>query len=65
MDLPTLGVLVFGAVLWAVWRAGELRGFQVLAGALVGFFLASSTLAPSISEGIQNIFDWISTWSIT
>jgi hypothetical protein len=65
MDLPTLGVLVFGAVIWSIWRAGELRGFQVLCAALVGFFLASSTLAPSISEGIQNIFDWISTWSIT
>ncbi|GAB6901380.1 hypothetical protein [Kineosporia succinea] len=64
MDLPTLGFLVFGAVLWAVWRAGELRGFQVLAAALVGFFLASSAVAPTVSDAVQTIFDWIGTWSI-
>ncbi|MBT0771253.1 hypothetical protein KIH74_20100 [Kineosporia sp. J2-2] len=64
MDLATLGFLVFGAVLWAIWRSGELRGFQVLAAALVGFFLASSAIAPSISTAVQTVFDWVSTWSI-
>ncbi|GAB3237815.1 hypothetical protein [Kineosporia babensis] len=65
MDLPTLAVLVFGAVLWAIWRSGELRGFQVFCSFLFGFFLAGSVIAPSVSEAVQTVFDWISTWSIT
>lgn len=65
MNLPTLCVLIFGAVLWAIWRSGEIRGFQVLCGVLLGFFLASSVIAPAVTDAVQTCLDWISTWSIT
>jgi hypothetical protein len=64
MGLPTLGVLVFGGILWAFWRAGELRFIQAACAGLVGFFLASSKLAPDITRGVTALFEWISTWHI-
>jgi len=64
MDFTTLTVLVFGAVLLAMWRARELRLFQALIAALFGFYLASSGLAPSIGRGVEAVFGWVSTWHI-
>lgn len=64
MDFTTLAVLVFGAVLVALWRARELLLFQALIAGLFGFYLASSGLAPSIGSAVQAVFGWVSTWHI-
>lgn len=62
MDLPTLAVLVFGGILWALWYARELRFLQALCAALFGFFLASSVIAPDITRAVTKVFAWIGTW---
>ena len=64
MDFTTLAVLVFAAVLLAIWRAGELRHFQVVIATLFGFYLAASRLAPTISGLVEGAFAWVSTWHL-
>ncbi len=64
MDLSTFIVLLMGAVLYALWRSGELRGFQALVAGLLGFFLADSGMAPAITDAVTKVVDWVSTWQI-
>ena len=64
MDLSTLTVLVMLLVLYGLWRSGELRLFQVLCAALLGFFLADSGMAPDITRAVTKTVAWISTWNI-
>ena len=64
MDFTTLAVLVFGAILLAIWTARELRMFQTVIAALFGFYLASSTLAPTITRTVKAVFAWVGTWQI-
>ena len=64
MDVTTLAVVVFAAVLFALWRAGELRVFQAVVAGLLGFYLAASRIAPTISGLVEGAFAWVSTWHI-
>jgi hypothetical protein len=64
MDFTTLAVLVFGAILLAMWAARELRMFQAVIAALFGFYLASSGLAPTIARTVKAVFAWVATWHI-
>jgi hypothetical protein len=64
MNFATLAVLVFGAVLVALWSARELRFFQVTVAILLGFYLADSQLAPTITTAVQAVFGWVATWHI-
>jgi hypothetical protein len=64
MNFATLAVLVFAAVLLALWSARELRLFQTVIAALLGFYLAESTLAPTIGSAVEAVFAWVATWQI-
>ena len=64
MNFATLAVLVFGAVLVALWSARELRAFQVTIAVLLGFYLADSKLAPTIATAVEAVFGWVATWHI-
>jgi hypothetical protein len=48
VQLALSAVLVLGVVVWLLIRKGGLKPLNALAAVLLGFYLARSSLAPSI-----------------
>ncbi|MEU0937219.1 hypothetical protein [Embleya sp. NPDC005971] len=48
-------IIVFALVVFMLVRAGELRVWQVVVVSLFGFYLAQTTLAPSISALVASL----------
>ena len=64
MSTSTLGLVVFGVLLYGCWRTGVLRVGAGFCAVMFGFFLASSRAAPHITAGFQSVLLWVSTWNL-
>lgn len=58
----TVSLVVFtGIVVLILLRTGYLRLWPALAAVLFGFTLASTGIAPTITNGISSVAGWISS----
>jgi hypothetical protein len=64
VDTSTLALLVTGALLWALWRARELRFVPTLIAVVFGFYLSDSDAAPAIRHGVASLLHWVATWNL-
>ncbi|QFQ97269.1 hypothetical protein F9278_14780 [Streptomyces phaeolivaceus] len=55
----SLGVVLAVAV-WLLIRKGGLKVGHAIAAVLLGFYLRDSSLAPSISRGVQSVAEMLS-----
>ncbi|MFJ4343202.1 hypothetical protein [Streptomyces sp. NPDC088915] len=60
MQLSLSVVLLLALVLALLIRAGHLKWHTALVAALFGFFLAGTTVAPSIHNGIDGVTQTVS-----
>ncbi|MFE9770032.1 hypothetical protein ACFYPC_36830 [Streptomyces sp. NPDC005808] len=61
MALTVSLVVLAGIVVLILLRTGYLRLWPALAAVLFGFTLASTGIAPTITNGISNAAGWISS----
>ena len=55
MTLSLSAVVLLGALVYLFWRFAGLRGWQALICILFGFYLASSSLAPTIRAACRTV----------
>ncbi|MFI0219084.1 hypothetical protein [Streptomyces lydicus] len=63
MDVRISVILVLGIVVIALIRGGSLKAGPAIVSILFGFFLASTTLAPTITKFVATIAKTVSSIS--
>lgn len=53
-------LVVLGALVYVLWRYQGLRLWHALVCALFGFYLASTSAAPYIRDGVRSLIDFLS-----
>ncbi|WP_432095681.1 hypothetical protein [Streptomyces sp. bgisy100] len=61
MAVSISAVVLLAIIVFVLIRGGSVRLGPALACAAFGFFLASTGAAPTITSGISNVAEWIST----
>lgn len=59
MIISVSAVLLLGAFVYLLWRYARLPLWQAAICALFGYFLASSSLAPRIADGLRSLAHFI------
>ncbi|MDX3784548.1 hypothetical protein [Streptomyces europaeiscabiei] len=60
MSITVSLVVVLAVMVWLLIRKGGLKAGHAIAAVLLGFYLHGSSLAPSISRGVQSVVEMIS-----
>jgi hypothetical protein len=53
-------VIVLGALVYLLYRYAGLRAWHAIACTLFGFYLASTSLAPQIRDGVRSMAHFLS-----
>lgn len=53
-------VLLLGALVYVMWRYQQLRPWHAIVCALFGFYIASTSAAPYIREGMRSLVELLS-----
>lgn len=60
MVLSVSLVIVLGALVYGLYRYAGLRAWHAIVCALFGFYLASTSLAPQIRDGVRSLTHFLS-----
>ncbi|NYI04928.1 hypothetical protein [Allostreptomyces psammosilenae] len=64
MAITISTVLVFGIILFLLIRRGGMNPWHALVAVLFGFFLAGSSVAPSINDGATGVAGFLASLNI-